>query len=97
MLFTLVVIHRTMKLGGLNFYGLDGTSTKALTCGGATQNWTWFPFLPSPRKVHLDLSIPTMCCVHVISYLFFLAERSTRTVLVSLAVHMMHMTGLSIM
>ena len=95
--FTMVIIQRTMKLGGLKFYGLDGTSTKAQMCNGAIQNWTWFPFLPSPPKVHLDLLTLTMCCVHVIWYFFFLVARSTWKELVSLAVYMMDLTGLSIM
>ena len=60
--FTLVKIQRTMKLGSLNFYGLDGTSIKAQMCDGAIQNWTWFPFLPSPPKVHLDCW-PWQCAV----------------------------------
>ena len=68
MSFALVVIHNTMK-SGLNFYGLDGTNTKAQMCNGVTQNWTRFPILPSPRKVHLDSLTPTMCYVHAISYL----------------------------
>ena len=96
MSFALVVIHNTMK-SGLNFYGLDGTNTKARMCNGVTQNWTRFPILPSPWKVHLDSLTPTMCYVHAISYLSSLAARGTRTGWVSLAVRTMCTTGLSIM
>ena len=40
--FTLVKIQRTMKLGSLNFYGLDGTSIKAQMCNGAIQTGPGF-------------------------------------------------------
>ena len=92
-----VKAYKFIKPDGLNFYGSDGISTKAQTCGGVTQDWIGSLFPPLLPRVPLDLWTHTMCCTLVISYLLSPMARGIRMKLGYLAAHMTPKIGLDIM
>ena len=89
--------YKFTKLDGLNFYGSDGTSTKAQMCDGVTQDWIWSLFPPSLLRVPSDLWTHTMCCTLVTSYLLSPMARGIRMKLGYLAVRMTRKIGLGVM